>query len=73
MPEIKRLNSKQKTKPPISIFLRLAPKHRLDRRPEIGINQVTGLDIEADLTLAYFNIEADLLILKPISMILKPI
>ena len=37
----------------------MVPKHRLDRQPEIGMNQVTRLDIEADLTSAYFNIEAD--------------
>ena len=34
-------------------------KHRLDCRPEIGIFPVTRLDIEADLRLASFIIEAD--------------
>ena len=40
---------------------------------EIGIFPVTGLDIEADLRSASFVIEADLLVLKPISTVLKPI
>ena len=48
-------------------------KHRLDCQPKIGIFPVTRLDIEADLRLASFIIEADLLILKPISTVLKPI
>ena len=48
-------------------------KHRLDCQPKIGIFPVTRLDIEADLRLASFTIEADLLVLKPISTILKPI
>ena len=48
-------------------------KHRLDCRPKIGIFPVTRLDIEADLRSASFIIEADLLVLKPISTILKPI
>ena len=48
-------------------------KHRLDHQPEIGIFPVTRLDIEADLRSASFIIEANLLVLKPISTILKPI
>ena len=51
----------------------MAPKHRLDRRPKIGIFPVTGLDIEADLRLASFVIEANLLVLELISTALKPI
>ena len=35
-------------------------KHRLDCQPKIGIFPVTRLDIEADLRLASFIIEANL-------------
>ena len=48
-------------------------KHRLDCQPEIGIFPVTRLDIEVDLRSASFIIEADLLVLKLMSTILKPI
>ena len=50
MPEIQGLILNKKN-PPISIFLRLVPKHIVDCQPEIDINQVTRLDIEADLAL----------------------
>ena len=45
---------------PSGSFTQMAPIHRLDCQPEIGIFPVTGLDIEAGLGLALFVIEADL-------------
>ena len=55
---------------PCPSLLRMAPKYRLDCQPEIGIFPV---DIEADLELVLFVIEADLVELNLISAILKPI
>ena len=73
MPQIQLFTELKKNPTHLHLLLRMAPKHRLDHRPKISIFPVTGLDIEANLGSASFVIEADLLILKPISTVLKPI
>ena len=72
MPQIQVFRLEKKEHPSPS-FTQMAPKHRLDHRPKIGIFPVTGLDIETDFGSVSFIIDANLLVLKPISTVLKPI
>ena len=72
MPQI-QVFTHLKKKHPSPSFTQMVPKHRLNCQTEISIFPVTRLDIESDLGLAAFIIEADLLVLKLISTVLKPI